>query len=468
MTSLKNKFIGDKAFYKALFSLALPLIVQQGITNFVNLLDNVMVGSLGTASISAVAIVNQLIFIFNLTIFGGVSGASIFGAQFAGKGDMKGLRETFRFKIMYGLVAAISAITIFSLFSDNLLMLFLTSDVSDPVQVAITLEEGKQYLTIMLFSLIPFMLVQSYAGTLRETGETLAPMIGGVIAILVNLVLNYILIFGNFGAPELGVVGAAIGTCASRYVEFIFIAIFTHRNAFKFSFIIGAYKSIHVSKKLLRDIAVTGSPLIINEVLWSIGMTTINQSYSVRGLNVVASINITSTVWNLFCIIMFAIGSTISIMVGQHLGAGNIEKAKDTNNKLHFAGLAMNVCIGAILFFVAPYIPLLYQTEEEVRILTTNLLRVAAFSLPIHTLIHNIYFTLRSGGKTFITFIFDCVYTWVIPVPLSIILARYTNLDVIWVYASVQMIDVVKICIGVPLVRSGIWVNNLVSKIKND
>lgn len=185
-----KKLIGDKAFYRMVIRLVIPLVIQQGITSFVNLLDNVMVGGLGTESISAVAIVNQILMVFNLTIFGGLSGASIFGAQFCGKQDWDGQRHTFRFKLYLSLIVSLVGIGIFMLFGDHFISLFLKGE-SDGGDIALTLREGHDYMRIMLWGLVPFVLVQTYVGTLRETGETFAPMIASVTAILVNLALNY-------------------------------------------------------------------------------------------------------------------------------------------------------------------------------------------------------------------------------------------------------------------------------------
>ncbi|MFI3237136.1 MAG: MATE family efflux transporter [Lachnospiraceae bacterium] len=462
MNTFKKTFIGDKQFYISLLLLTFPIVIQQGVTNLVSLLDNVMVGSLGTESISAVAIVNQLLFVFNITIFGVVSGASIFGAQFAGSHDHKGLRESFRYKIIFGILASILGFLILHFYGEFLISNFLDPASSDATEIALTLSLAKQYLVIMLFSLLPFTFTQTYASTLRELGETLAPMTASVLSLVINLALNYILIFGHFGAPALGVVGAAIGTTIARYAEFLYIFIFTHRNSTRFQFIKGAYHSLHISPKLLKNIFIMGTPLLLNEVLWSVGMTVINQAYSTKGLQVVAGINITNTAWNLFCIIMFAVSTGVSVMVGQHLGAGNIERAKDTDNKLLFAALMLHIGIGIVLFFVAPYIPLLYNTDDTVRELASSLLRVAAFALPIHAVAHIMYFTLRAGGKTIVTFFFDSVYTWLIPVPLIYFLTRYTTLPVVTIYCCIQCIDIIKVFIGIPLIKSGYWAKNVI------
>ena len=465
LQTLRKKFIGDRKFYHSLLVLIIPIIIQQGISNFVNLLDNVMVGRLGTESMSGVAIVNQLFFVCNLTIFGGLSGASIYGAQFFGKNDIKGVRYTFRFKVIFSVIISVSAITILYVFREPLISLFL-SESENGGNLAFTLSEAKNYLFIMLFGLFPFALSQSYASSLRETGETFSPMLASILAILVNLCLNYILIFGSFGAPKLGVIGAAIATVISRYVELLYLVLHTWSHRDKFTFIKGAFQSLYIPASIVKNILITGSPLILNEVLWSLATTMINQSYSTRGLTVVAAINITTTVWYLFCIIMFAMGSAVSIIIGQLLGSGEIEKAKDTDNKLLFFTLVLHLVIGGIIILAAPFIPMIYNTEQVVRQLTKELLIIAGLSLPLHALLHVTYFTIRSGGRTFITFLFDCVYTWLIPFPIAYILSRFTNYPFTVIYFCVQFVDLFKVFIGILLLRSGIWAENIVNETK--
>lgn len=458
----KKKFIGDKNFYHRLLILVFPIIIQQGIANFVNLIDNVMVGQLGTESMSGVAIVNQLLFVYSLAVFGGVSGASIYGAQFYGKGDHEGVRFTFRFKMLFTFAATVIAIFILKTWDTNLISLFLTETESGG-NLSYTLSEAEHYLAVMLIGLIPFGISQTYASTLRETGETFSPMIASCIAILMNLFLNYCLIFGNFGAPKLGVTGAAIGTVISRYTEAIFLMIRTERNKHRFIFIDGVYQSFFIPKIIVIQIFVTGTPLILNEILWSLGTTMINQSYSTKGLIVVAATNITSTVWNLFCVIMTAMGSAVSIIVGQLLGAGKIDEAKDTDTKLIFFTVILHMLIGLAIILGAPYIPMIYHAEEAVSELTTRLLVVAGAALPLHAFVHVTYFTLRSGGKTMITFLFDCVYTWVISFPLAFTLCRWSELSIVAIYFCVQFADGLKVLIGLKLLHSGVWAKRIIT-----
>lgn len=460
--NFKKKFIGDKAFYKMLFILVIPLIIQQGVTSFVNLLDNIMVGSLGTAQMSSVAAVNQLIFVFNLTIFGGISGASIFGAQFAGVGDDDGLRHTFRFKMIFGVITAAIAIAILFFFGDSLAMLFMDNEANQDFDLSLLSRYASEYLNVMLIGLVPFMIVQVYSSTLREMGDTFVPMVASVTSILVNLVFNYFLIFGKCGFPRLEIRGAAIATVLSRYIEMLVVVLYTHIRKKKFIFAKGAYRSLYVPSELVKKIAITGSPLLINEVLWSLGTTYINKCYSTRGLFAYAATNINSTAWNLFCIIMFAMGTAISIIVGRELGKGEKEKAIDLDNKLLFFNFIIHVFIGGALVLASPFIPLLYNVEPEVRSIATALLIVSGATLPIHALVHAIYFTVRSGGKTLVTFLFDSVYTWLVPALLAFLLCSFTNLGIIPIYLIIQVSDALKLSIGLLMLKSGFWANTII------
>jgi len=459
--TLRQKFIGDKTFYKMVLAVAVPIVIQNGITNFVNLLDNVMVGQLGTESMSGVAIANQLIFVFNLCIFGGLSGAGIFGAQYHGSGNDDGVRQTFRFKLY--VVAVLSAIflTAFITKDAELLSLYLHQSESGG-NLALTLSEGQLYLRIMLLGLVPFALNNVYIGTLRETGETLLPMKAGVTAVLVNLVFNWLLIFGHLGFPELGVAGAAIATVLSRYVELAIVVIWTHSHKEKNRFIVGMYKSLRVTKEVYGRVIRKGWPLLLNEVLWSIGMTTITQCYSTRGLSAVAAVNITSTLSNLFRIIVMASGNSIAILVGQRLGAGRMEEARDIDNKLIFASCAICALIGGFLFLTAPLFPEMYNTTADVKAIACVLLRVVACVLPLQAFNNAAYFTLRAGGKTFITFVFDSMFIWCVSLPAAFYSAHFTGLNVMAMYGIVQSLEIIKTTLGFVLIKKGSWLSNIV------
>ena len=240
---MKNRYIGDRAFYRRVFGVAVPIIIQNGITNFVSLLDNIMVGQVGTVPMSGVSIVNQLMFVFNLCVFGASSGAGIFTAQFHGSNDDEGVRYTFRFKFLICIAITVLGCGIFLGGGSGLIGLYLTGE-GDASTAAGALSYGLDYLHVMLWGLLPFALTNAYSSTLRETGETVVPMVGGISAVLVNLVLNYVLIFGHFGAPEMGVEGAALATVISRYVELAIVGGWVHTHAQQKPFIKGAFRSV--------------------------------------------------------------------------------------------------------------------------------------------------------------------------------------------------------------------------------
>ena len=460
-----KSLIGDRAFYRRVAFITFPILIQNVITNFVGLIDNIMVGSVGTEQMFGVAIVNQLLFVFNICIFGGISGPGIFTAQYFGKGDHKGVRDTFRTKIV--IVAAITVVgaLLFTLFPSQLISLFLHEGEAG-INIGNVLEYGKSYIAIMVLQLLPFALMQAYAGTLREIGETIVPMISGITAVLVNVFLNWVLIFGNLGAPVLGIEGAAVATVFARFVECFIVVLWTHIKSEKNPFIVGAYRSVKIPVRLLRDIARKGFPLMLNEMLWAIGTSMLVQCYSLRGAEVISAHSISSTVSNLFNCAFFAFGTTISIIIGQLLGAGELEKAKEEDAKIMALVVAICVVIGSIMALLSNFFPMLYsETLPEVRALAARLLLVSAVTMPIHGFAHSTYFTLRSGGNTIITFIFDSVFVWVISIPVAYILATFTGLNIVMLFLTIQCLDILKCVLGFILVKKGIWVNNLVDKM---
>lgn len=460
-TARMKKYIGDKAFYRRYLLLALPMIVQNAITNLVSFLDNIMVGQLGTEQMSGVAIVNQLIFVYNLAIFGAVSAASIFGAQYYGKGDHKGHMYSFRFKLYATLLVTAFAILLFLIKGGNLISLYLT-DTTGNGATEQALQYGLEYLSIMVVGLIPFAINQSYATNIKETGQTLIPMIASFVAVGTNAVLDYLLIFGIGPFPKLGVMGAALATVIARYIEAIIVIVWAHTHAKQNQYLKGAYVGFGVPGQELKAILIKGFPLMMNEVLWAAGMTAVTQCYSVRGLSVVAGLNIATTITNLFNIVYLQLGACISIVVGQYLGAGKLEEAKDADNKMIAFSVFCCIIMAAVMLVVGRFFPAIYNTSEEIKKLATSFIAVSAMIMPFCSFSHASYFTLRSGGKTFVTFLFDSVFTWVIVVPTAFVLAHYTGLGIVSIYFFVQATEMIKVIIGYCMVRSNVWLVRMV------
>ena len=456
-----QKYIGDRAFLRRTMMVAIPIIIQNGITNFVSLLDNIMVGQVGTIPMSGVSIVNGLLFVFNLCVFGASSGAGIFTAQFHGSNDQDGIRYTFRFKcIVCTALAVLGGLLFF--FGDGLLIgLYLTGE-GDTAASEGAMAYGVQYLHIMIWGFLPFALSNAYASTLRETGEAVVPMVAGICAVFVNLILNYILIFGHFGAPALGVAGAALATVISRYAELAIVAGWTHANARKQEFIRGAYRSLYIPGRLLKNICAKGLPLLVNEFLWSTGMAFLNQCYSVRGLDVVAAFNISTTLSNLSSVVFMAMANAVGIIMGQMLGSGAAEQEiRDSNRKLITIAVLSCALFGGLMAAVSGLFPKIYNTTAQVQSLATALICVTAAIMPFNAYTTSAYFTLRSGGKTAVTFLFDSCFVWFIIVPIAFLLSRLTQLPIIPLYAICQGTDLLKCAVGWCMIRKGSWIQNL-------
>lgn len=456
---IMKKLIGTKEFYKAALMIALPIMVQNGLTSCVNLLDNLMVGTLGTESMTGVSIANQLLFVYQLTVFGGVSGAGIFTAQFFGKNDDEGIRYTMRFKLIVTVILAVAAAVLFATVGHRLIELFLHAD--EVTDIDLCRQETMAYLRIMLWTVFPFALTQVYGDTMRGCGHTVVPMFAGIAAIFTNLIFNYILIFGKFGAPALGVRGAAIATLLSRVVECLIMIVWAHTHAQRYSFIRRVWRSLYIPSQLVTRITLKGLPLLFNEAFWSLGMSFMAQCYSTRGLSAVAAYQICQTVWQLFTIVAFALGNSVGIIVGQNLGAGELDRAKDTAAKLiAFAAMVAAGC-GVLMGLCAPIFPQFYNTAPEVRSLAAQMLIVMAICLPMIAFTNACYFTLRCGGKTLITLLFDSVFVWAVCIPLSWCLSRYTSLPMLRLYILCQIPELVKCTLGFFMVKGGSWAVDL-------
>ncbi len=457
-----KSLIGTKEFYKRVIALTLPIMIQNLITNFVNMLDNVMIGKVGTVEMMGVGISNQLIFVFNLCLFGAISGAGIFGAQFYGNRDNKGVQHTFRFKLIICAILTLIGCGIFIFFGKALVNTYLKGE-GNLTDATASLNFALNYIKIMMIGFLPYAIAQCYSSTLREIEKPMLPMVAGIIAVCVNLILNYILIFGKLGAPKMGVNGAATATVVSRFAELLIIVIWTAIHKTETPFIIGAFKSLYVPIKLVKQIILKGMPLMLNETLWSAGMAMLNQCYSVRSLDVVAASNISQTFMNVFSVGFISLGVAIGIILGQMLGAGETEEARDSSKKLIAFSVVTSAVIGAIFALTAKFIPLLYNTTPEVRSLATKLMLITALIMPLDAFANASYFTLRSGGKVIVTFLFDSVFAWVVSVPVAYILSRYTTISVVALFAAVQSLYIVKDIIGYIFVKKGTWIRNIIS-----
>ena len=456
-----TKYIGDRAFLRRVLYVALPIMIQNAITTFVSLLDNVMVGQVGTAQMSGVAIVNGILFVFNMCVFGAVSGPGIFTAQFFGNRDHEGVRHTFRYKILIVVALTVLGWATFLFGGGWLVDLYLKGE-GEAAAIAATKNYAMQYLSIMMLSMLPFALTNAYSGTLRETGQTVVPMVASCIAVGVNLSLNYVLIFGAFGLPALGANGAAIATVTARFTELAVVAGWTHRNKEKNPFIVGAYRTLRIPRELFRTINIKGLPLLVNEFLWAYGMAFLNQCYSLRGYDVVGAMNITRVLTDLSSVAFMAMGMSVGIIVGQLMGSGATEdEVRDADRKIITIAVLVCFIFGSLMAAFSGLFPRLYDTEDSVRKLATQLICVGAGIMPFNAYTTSAYFTLRSGGKTMVTFLFDSLFVWVIIVPIAFCLSRFTAVPIVPLYIICQGTDLLKCALGWCMIKRGDWIQNL-------
>lgn len=454
-----TKLTDNRDFYRRVLHIMLPILVQNCITFFVSLLDNIMVGQVGTEQMSGISIANQLIMVFNLTVFGANSGAGIFTAQYHGSQDDQGIRHCLRYKILLCTLLTVLGVGVFWGFGPNLIGFYLQGE-GDPASAGRILEYSYSYMKIMLLGLLPFALNNAYSSTLRECGRAVPPMIGSIVAVLTNLILNYVLIFGKFGAPALGADGAAIATVISRFVELGVVAVYSHTKGL--SYMKGLLRSFRIPRKLALRITVKGTPLMLNEFLWSMGIAMLTQSYSTCGLNVVPALNIAETLNNLSNVVVMALGNTVGIVMGQLMGSGCGEaEIRAKNRKLLYLSVLSGLAFGVVEAVAAPLFPQLYNTTEDVRTLAMQLMLVYACMKPVMAYVFGGYFTLRSGGQTMIALVFDGGFMWLLTIPLAFCLSRFTGTPILILFILCNSVDFVKCIAGWYLLRKGSWIQNL-------
>ncbi len=446
-----KRFIGDKSFYKKLIMITLPIVVQQLITSSLQLVDNIMVGSLGDIALGSVSSVNQLYFIVILVIFGALGGAGVFSAQYFGAKQYDKLKQTFRFKVIVALFLALIAFVILSVFGEKLIGLFTENP--------ITIRDGLKYLNIIKWSTFPWAISVAISFTFRETGITKPLLKISIVAILTNTFLNYLLIFGNLGFSKLGVEGAAIATLISRFIEFglLIVLLYKRGEAFRTTF----KDLFKIERFVLKAIIIMAIPLMLNEVLWSTGQTVFFEAYSTRGDASLSAVSATSAISQLVFVIFGGISTGIAVMVGNTLGENNLKLAHDNSKKLIFASMMFSAFMGVLLFGLSFFILGIYDiSEEAIRIAKFNI-RVNAFIIPVLAFNVSMYFTLRAGGDTKSTFLMDSGYVWIVQVPTAFLLSRLTNLPTTMLFLIVQLLEIPKMGFALARYKKGHWLRNL-------
>lgn len=441
-------------FYKLLITISIPIVIQNLISSSLNLVDNVMIGQLGETYIAATGLANQIYFIMTLILFGGNSGISIYIAQYWGKKETDKIKSV----LSIGLIFALFVSTIFFIIG----FVFPTQTLALMSKDTAVVSLGASYMRIVSLSYIITAISFAFGFSSRSVGHPKLPMTAAVVSLMINTVLNYILIFGKFGFPVMGIEGAAIATLIARVVEFIII-------------IGGIYKTIPVlavsfknfftiSSDLVKKVGKTAFPVILNEGFWSLGMTAYALVYARIGTEAVAAVMITNTVNNLFMVVGFGLGNASSVMLGNTLGAGEIEKAIDYNKKFLALSIIGGVIVGALIMAIGPFLVRnLYQLTPESYDITLKTLFILALFMSFkfyNTII--VIGTLRSGGDTVYSMAMEITSVWLIGVPLAALGGFVFKLPVYWVVAMVNIEEVFKVLIGLPRLLSNKWAKRLV------
>lgn len=451
MTHRLHKFMADKAFAKLILAVAIPLMLQQLITSSVNLIDNLMVGQLGDFSIGGVAAVNRFYIIATYGTNGVLAACAIFLAQFYGANNKTKMQETFRFAVIISLV--------FGLVFFSIALLFPTQIVSYFTPDPGIIDVGVRYIQIAAYTYIPLAISLAIGCSLRSVGKTKTPMYISAIAVLINTILNYCLIFGHFGFPKLGVEGAAIATLIARIVEVILYIYVIVRN--DYPFVSPFKKMLKIPWNLSKRILVKALPLGLNEVMWSFGIATLFKFYSTRGIEVMSGYSIATTISDIFFVLFAGMAAATTVLISQPLGANKLDEARSNAYRIMGFSFLLSIVFGIMMFgasFIAPHF---YNVSMEAKDSSVMFLRIMSLLFWIYMSNAQCYFILRAGGDTRSTLFMDAGFMWLVNLPIVGFITYFTDFNVIILYVIGQSTDFLKLAIAYRLVSKEKWVNNL-------
>ena len=446
-----KRFIAPSSFYKDVLVVAIPFMLQQLITSSLNLVDNLMVGQLGGIALGGVAITNRFFMIAVFATFGVTGAASIFIAQYFGAKDEENIKQAFRYSLTSVYLVMIPFIALGLIAPQSVLGFFS----QDPA----ILQAGSEYIRIVAFAFIPLGLTFALASAMRSVGETKIPLFISIVAVTMNAILNYILIFGHFGFPRLGIAGAAYATVISRTFEMIAMLISLKVKHFSFSTKLS--QIFHISAYNLKTITIKALPLTINEFLWAGGMATLFKLYATRGSEVIAGMSIASTTADLFFVLFGGMAVATTVMISQPLGANQLDEARNRGYYMLGFSAILALLLGSIMFFSSMIVPQLYDVTLIEREIASSVLRVMSVMFVIYMSTAECYFILRAGGDMKSTLIMDSVFMWVVNVPVVFVVAYFTDWPILAVYLAGQSTDFLKLMISYTLVKKEKWVKNL-------
>lgn len=433
---------------------ALPISVQGLITSSLTLVDNLMVGSLGESELSAVGVAGNVFFVFFLLIWGFCAGCSTFLAQFYGAGDMKNIRKTVGFMVLVcGIIAGLFFLMTFG-FPRTVLSFF--------TDIPVMIDLGAKYMRIAAFSTLFLILVIPSNTALRSIQKPHIPLVTGIISFATNTILNYVLIFGKFGAPHMGVEGAALATCIARAFEACIVAFLIFGGKVPIS---GKPREfVGWSREMVKRILHNAIPVTLNESLWGLGVTMYAAAFARISVTAYAAVQASLAINDLFQTAAMGVGDASLILLGQKLGENKLDEARVYANKFIRAGLVVGVTVGLLLILVGRQVVGLFDFTPEGEHYTYNILTIFGIFLPVE-LLNMIIVTgvLRSGGDTRFAMVVDAGSVWVIGIPAAFITALVLHLPIDVCVAATRLEGVIKLVVIWVRQKKGMWLRNVIS-----
>jgi putative MATE family efflux protein len=450
-TSWLGRLIGSRAFHRQVLAVALPVMIHQLIMSSMGFVDSVMVGQINAESLAGVVVTNRFFLVMQAMLFGVTSGAGIFIAQYFGASDHEKSQGFFALSICGSLTVAGFFLILISIMPERILSLFITNPV--------TIEAGLNYLFFIRFSYLPYAISLACMTALRSIGLSRPPMLIGTMAIILNTSLNYILIFGHFGFPEMGVRGAGLATLTARCFEMILYLTLIVRGRHYFK---SQFRQIRSLNQPIIKMAVGRFvPLISNELFWSLGMAVLFWTYAQVDERFIASLAIVEMTSNINFVIFSGLGAAVSVLVGTRLGRGSYDEARANAGHLIALAVVFTLAWGTVVFALSGYIPGLFNVRDEISTTASQMLRINACFYAVITLNVSIFFMLRTGGETRSTLIIDSGFIWLFVIPVAVTLSQTVRPPMVVFYLVLQAAELLKLLLGFWFYRRGRWIRNL-------
>lgn len=459
MTGLiKNtkEMLCDSRFLRKALMIACPVALQGMLNTVVNLVDTLMIGTLGATAIAAVGLANKVFFVFSLLVFGIVSGSGVLAAQFWGSGDVKNIRKVLGLSLLLAMGGALFFVVPAMVCPQAVMRIFTTSRDS--------IELGAEYLRIAAMTYPFIALTNVYVAMLRAVNKVVFPVIGSCIAIAINICLNYVLIFGKFGAPVLGVQGAALATLVARVIEIMLMLGYVYIK--KMPIACGPSGLFGWPAAFVRKFAVTSAPVIANEFMWGLGTTMYSLAYGRMGDEAVAAITIATTIQDIVVVLFQGLSAATAVILGNELGAGKLKRAEKYATQFFILQFMVTAAAALIVVGIRQPIISLYNITPEVAGNVSLCILIFAAYMPSKMFNYvNVVGVLRSGGDTRMCLFLDTSGVWLIGVPLAFLGALVWRLPIYTVYGLVMLEEIYKTVLGYIRYRQKKWLRNLTAEV---